>query len=171
MGNFYLICGISGGGKTYLSKIISEKNPDIIIYDSDDYYKKINGDERIHKNTFDVWHMLFRDIHNSELDGKDVILTSNALTVAQRRQLIEWFPTFKHHLLWVISPLDKCIEGNKNRYRSIPEDVLLKHWNKMEFPNAHEADWDTITHVTNCWDNNNYIIFKLKGDLTTLLKF
>ena len=170
MANFYLVCGISGGGKTVLSKRIINKNPNIVFYDVDDFYKLINGDERIHKNSFEVWHLLFKVLHEVELEDHDVLLTTNALTVAQRRQLIEWFPTFKHHLLWVTAPLEKCLEGNKNRYRTMPEDKLIKDWHRMEFPNPSEADWDSIVHITNCWDNENYIIFNLKGNVQELIK-
>ena len=170
MGNFYLVCGISGGGKTVLSKRILEKNPNLVFYDVDDYYKLINGDECIHKNSFDVWHLLFKDIHQSELEGKDVLLTTNALTVAQRRQLIEWFPTFSHHLIWVISPLKQCLIGNRSRKRRMPENLLVRDWHRMEFPNPGEAGWDTITHITNCWDGENYIIFALKGGIKELIK-
>ena len=170
MSNFYLVCGISGGGKTVLSQRILKKNPNLKFYDVDQYYKLVNGDERLHINTFNVWLKLYQDIHNSELQGEDILLTTNALTVAQRRQLIEWFPSFNHHLLWVISPLEKCLEGNRNRYRQVPEKKLLEGWHKMEFPNANEDGWDSITHITNCWDNENYIIFVLKGEVQKLIK-
>ena len=170
MSHFYLVCGISGGGKTVLGERIVKKNPNIIYMDTDEYYGLINGDSRIHKNTFDVWIRIFQDLHKYEMEGKDVLLTTNSLTVAQRRQFIEWFPTFEHHMLWVTAPKEKCLEGNRNRYRNIPEDVLLKFWEEMEFPNASEAGWATIAQVTNCWDNENYIIFNLKGDIEEYIK-
>lgn len=170
MANFYLICGISGGGKTVLSKRIIELNPNIKMYDVDDYYEKVNGDECIHENFFDVWMLLWQDLHNSEINNEDILITTNALTTNQRHQFIEWFPTFKHHLIWVTAPKEKCLEGNKNRKRHVPEEKLLKGWEKMEFPNAHEHGWDTITQITNFWDEENYIIFNLKGDIEKLIK-
>ncbi len=170
MANFYLICGISGGGKTVLSHKINELNPNIKIYDVDEYYAKINGDECIHENFFDVWMTLWKDLHNSELNNEDVLLTTNALIVSQRRQFIEWFPTFSHHLVWVTAPKEKCFEGNRNRKRKVPEEKLIKDWEQMEFPNAHESGWDTICQITNCWDGENYIIFNLKGNIEDLIK-
>ena len=170
MANFYLICGISGGGKTVLSHKIHELNPNLKIYDVDEYYAKINGDECIHENFFDVWMALWRDLHNSELKNEDVLLTTNALIVSQRRQFIEWFPTFNHHLVWVTAPKEKCFEGNKSRRRQVPEEKLIKSWEKMEFPNAHEDGWNTICQITNCWDGENYIIFNLKGNIENLIK-
>ena len=170
MANFYLICGISGGGKTTLSKKIIKLNPNIKMYDVDEYYAKVNGDERIHTNFFDVWISLYQDLHKSELNNEDVLLTTNALTVSQRTQFVEWFPTFKHHLIWVTAPKEKCFEGNKNRTRQVPENKLLEFWEDMEFPNASEKGWDSICQITNCWDNENYIIFNLKGDIENLIQ-
>jgi predicted kinase len=170
MANFYLVCGISGGGKTILSQRIIEKNPNIKLYDVDKYYALINGDECIHENCFDVWIKLYQDLHDSEIKNEDILLTTNALTVHQRNQFIEWFPTFNHHLLWVTAPKEKCIEGNQSIERKIPMEKLLNGWKRMEFPNADEYGWDSITQITNCWDHENYIIFSLKGDITELLK-
>ena len=161
--NFYLVCGISGGGKTTLSKEILEKN-DIHFIDVDSYYAEINGDECIRDNTFEVWHKLFRDVHELEEKGIDILFTSNALTINQRNQLVEWFPKFRHHLIWVVSPWEQCVEGNEKRRRHVPIDQLENQWQRMEFPNANEKGWDTITHITNIW-NEDYIIFNLKGDI------
>lgn len=136
------------------------------MYDVDRYYEKINGDECNRNNCFNVWMNLWQDLHNSEAANEDILLTTNALTVSQRRQFIEWFPTFTHHILWVTSPKEKCIEGNNSRKRHVPIDKLLQQWERMEFPNANEADWKTITQITNCWnENNSYIVFNLKGNI------
>ena len=169
MANFYLICGISGGGKTTLSKKIHKLNPSLKVFDVDEYYAKINGDECIRDNFFKVWINLYEDLHDSEIKGEDVLLTTNALTVSQRTQFLEWFPTFKHHLLWVTAPKEKCIEGNNQRKRQVPIDKLFEQWERMEFPNASEKGWDTICQITNCWDHENYIIFNLKGIIENLI--
>ena len=172
MSDFVLVAGISGGGKTHLSKKIYENNLNInVILDVDKYYEKINGDERIRDNMFDVWYTLYKDIHDYEVTNKNVLLTTNALTVSQRRQFVEWFPSFRHHMLWVTSPYEQCLIGNKKRHRQVPEEVLKKQWKSMEFPNANEDGWDTIAHITNCWDDKNYIIFDLKGNIRELIQF
>ena len=170
MANFYLVCGISGGGKTVLTERIVKKNPHLKIFDVDKYYEKINGDECIRENKFKVWWTMFADIHEAEEKGEDVILTTNALVYTDRADFVSWFPSFKHHLLWVISPYDKCVEGNKMRKRHVPDEILEKHWHMMEIPSENEKGWDTITHITNCWDNENYIICKLKGNIEELIK-
>lgn len=171
MGNFYLVCGICGGGKTVLSNRIASKHQELVVLDVDAYYEKVNGDECIRKNFFEVWHMLFQDIHDLEISGKDVLLSTNALTVCQRSQFVEWFPTFVHHLIWVTAPWERCVEGNKSRRRHVPDDVMKQQWDEMEFPTAQEKGWDTISQVTNCWDHENYIIYNLKGRIDKVIAF
>ena len=170
MADFYLVCGISGGGKTILSKRIIEDNPSIdIMLDVDKYYAKINnGDECNRNNTYTVWRTVFDDLHRFEAENKNVLITTNSLTVSQRRQFIEWFPKYKHHMLWVIAPLDRCLEGNRTRKRHIPEDILKDQWSRMEFPNAKEEGWDTIAHITNWWEEH-YTILDMKGDIRSLI--
>ena len=74
-------------------------------------------------------------------------------------------------MLWVTAPFERCIEGNLTRNRHVPLEILKRQWQTMEFPNASEDGWDTITHITNCWDNENYIIFNLKGNIENLIEF
>lgn len=169
MPNFYLICGVSGGGKTTLSKHLALYNPSLHIFDVDKYYEKINGDECDRSNWFDVWITLWQDLHKSELANEDVLLTTNALTVSQRTQFVEWFPTFTHHILWVTASKEMCFIGNKARRRHVPEDKLLKDWDRMEFPNASEKGWDTITQFTRN-KNGSYTIFRLKGNIDDYIK-
>ena len=169
MSNFYLVCGISGSGKTTLSEIISKQN-NIKLFDVDKYYEMINGDECIRNNSFDIWIKIFQDIHQCELKGEDVLFTANSITIAQRRTFIDWFYTFKHHLIWVINTKEHCLEGNNNRKRHMPESMILEQWNEMEFPNPNEKDWTTITHITNSWELNKYIIVNIKGNIEDYIK-
>lgn len=169
MANFYLVCGISGGGKTLLSRRIVQNNPSIeVMLDADEYYAKINGDERIRDHMYEVWRALYDDIHRYEENKTDILLTTNALTVDQRNQFVEWFPTYVKHMIWVIAPWEMCVEGNNKRRRHVPEDVLKRQWQRMEFPNAKEAGWETIAHVTNWWEEE-YSVFDLKGDIRSII--
>lgn len=169
MANFYLVCGIGGGGKTILSKQIVAKNPGIVFMDADMYYERINGDECDRRNPFEVWHLIFREIHEFEVAGKDVLLTANSLTLCQRNQFIEWFPSFKHHMIWVTAPWKVCVKGNASRRRNIPVKVLKQQWKSMEPPYPFEKGWDTITQVSR--DDNEYIVFNLKGNIKNFIKF
>ena len=170
MAKFFLICGISGGGKTILANKVMANNPHLKLFNPDEYYRRINGDEILHENFFPVWHTMWQELHDAEMAGQDVLVDSNALTVQQRCQFLEWFPTFEHHLIWVMAPKEICIEGNNNRRRHVPMDKLMAQWDRMEFPNGNEPGWKTVTHLTNLW-SGEYIVYKLKGDIDNYLNF
>ena len=100
MANMYVMCGISGSGKTTFSKEFAKKHK-LKYIGIDDYYALINGDECIHENTFDVWISVFHELHEAEMNNINCIVDTNCLTYAQRMQFIEWFPTFNHHLIYI----------------------------------------------------------------------
>lgn len=170
MFNFYLVCGLIGSGKSTLSERIVANNPNIKLYDVDIYYKLINGNERIHKKCALVWKTLYKDIESSVLKGEDILLTTSALTISERYTFLSWTPKYNHHLLWVNSPIEKCLEGNRNRYRVVPEPKLLQDYERMQVPNENENGWTSITYITNCWDNENYMVSLLRDNITQLIK-
>lgn len=169
MSDFFLVCGMSGGGKTTLGKQLVKWNPNLLYFDVDEYYAKINGDERDRSNFFEVWIALYQDLHKAEMENRDVLLTTNALTVSQRQQFIEWFPTFNHHMIWVKSPFPQCLEGNTNRKRIVPLDAMIKQWKTQETPTNAEQNWMTIAEVIPNWQTGEYYIFNIKGYVTNYL--
>ena len=77
MPKMYVMCGISGSGKTSLSTKIAKDN-NIKRLGIDDFYAKINGDECKHENTFNVWITFFQEIQNTFINGEDCIIDTNA---------------------------------------------------------------------------------------------
>ena len=133
------------------------------MYDIDQYYKKINSDECDCSNWFEVWMSLQRDLYTSEFVNEDVLLTTNSLTFSQRQQFIEWFPTFTHHIIWVTSPKEKCIEGNNARRRHVPIDlaVIYKAKNQNEAKNIFYELINFLNNVEYNILNNNTIFVKI----------
>lgn len=154
MANMYLMCGLSGCGKTTFSKDFADKYH-LLRFGVDDYYAIINGDECIHENTFDVWIKLFKDIHDAESKGRDCIVDTNALSWHQRMQFIEWFPTFNHHLIVIESNENLRRKNNRSRRRQIPEqkmDEMLITWERPSI--EKDTKWKSITYIWN--ENNNF---------------
>ena len=170
MANFFLVCGMSGGGKTILSEHIQEhnKDKDIVYLDVDQYYARVYGDECIRGDFWPVWMLLWNDLHEYEIHNQDVLLTTNALYEAQRNQFIEWFPTFTHHMIWVDAPKERCFEGNRQRRRHVPDATMERFWQDMEFPDASERGWDTICKITNWW-LPEYSVYNIKGNIKDYL--
>lgn len=168
MPNMYVMCGISGSGKTTLSKKIAKDN-NIKRLGIDDFYQKINGDECKHENTFNVWISFFQEIQNTFLKGEDCIIDTNALVWHQRMQFIEWFPHFKHHLIFIDAPFELQLKNNQSRKRKVPKSVMDKMAKKLQKPTAElDKEWDSIIYIEN--KNNIFQTPKLiKGNLPYFL--
>ena len=145
----YLMCGISGSGKTTFSQNL-QKITGITRLGIDDFYKKINGDECKHNNTFNVWIEFFKAINEISLQKKDCIIDTNALTWHQRMQFIEWFPNFNHHIIFIDASFELQKQNNSARNRKVPDFAMEKMAKNLQKPTAElDKDWNTITYIEN----------------------
>lgn len=158
MAKMYLMCGLSGVGKTTFAKKFAEEN-NLLYLGVDDFYAKVNGDECIHENTFEVWIEYYKAIHEAEVNNIDCIVDTNAITRCHRQQFLEWFPTFEHHLIFIRADEKLRYANNKSRRRVIPDEVMLKMSINFEYITFSEkADWDSFTIIIN--KDNNFINLK-----------
>lgn len=148
----YLMCGCSGAGKTTYSKKFAEEH-NLLYLGIDDFYAKVNGDECLHTNTFDVWIEFYKAIHEAEVNGLDCIIDTNAITKTHRAQFVEWFPTFEHHLIYISADERLRKKNNKQRRRQVPDDIMERMTVQLEAPYISE-DFKTIAYIFNI--NNNF---------------
>ena len=149
MAKMYLMCGLSGVGKTTYAKQFAADN-DLVYLGIDDEYARINGDECIHENQFRVWISFYERIHSLEVAGIDCIVDTNAITKCHRDQFLEWFPTFEHHLILIRCDEKLRYMNNKSRRRVVPDDVMLKMSINFEYPQQDEVrKWDSVKVVYN----------------------
>lgn len=139
MANMYLICGISGSGKTtYAKKLAQEEN--LVRLDIDEFYEKVNGDECNRENKFEVWIEFFKAIHELEESETDCIVETAGLTAYQRREFVEWFPKFKHHLIFIDSNKYTRRKNNKSRRRQVPKWRMKQMEKIVEKPDLESDD-------------------------------
>ena len=151
MPNLYLVCGLSGVGKTHFSKDMS-KSLNILRVSPDDIYAMFNGSDLDRSNKFEVWQTLFLIINTALRNNRDIIVDTNALTKQQRAEFVGWFPKFEKHLIVVEAPEELRRENNRKRARVIPESVMDEMFEKYEIPESDECGWETITYLLN--ENN-----------------
>lgn len=159
----FLLCGVSGSGKTTWSKEFA-KSKGYVLLNVDDFYKAFNGDDKIHENVFDVWMCVFRAIHDLEKAGKDCIIDTNALTENDRNQMIWWFPGFEHNLIWIDTDFDLCYKNNCSRDRIVPKDRFDEMCARFESPVVDSTQpWHSIIRIKNI-NNQFQKIEILKGE-------
>lgn len=170
MGIMICMGGLPGSGKTKMVKEFCNQHRDFLYFNPDEYYARINGDECIRDNAFEVWHSLFRDVYTAQRNGRNVVIDTDNLTYAQRNQWVEWFPYFSKHILCFIEEeIDVCIERVNQRRRTIPAEVMEQKALKMEYPwpfgetyTKDRQEWDEIYRICNISDGSTMIIKYLK---------
>lgn len=150
MAKMFLMSGCSGSGKTTFSKRFAEEH-NILYLGVDDFYKKVNGDECLHINSFDVWIEFFKAIHDAEIKCQNVIIDTNALTKIDRTQFIDWFPTFEHHLIYIECDDKLRFQNNLSRRRNVPEVDMKLMRVKLEvpYPSNEVGGWKSIVFIHN----------------------
>ena len=146
MPNMICLAGMPGVGKTTWAIKFLENHPDYRYFSPDLYYERINGDDCVRANTFEVWMAMFRDINTAMKAGKNVIVDSDNLTFHQRTQWVEWFPDFQHILVFFEAPFATCLSQMKQRRRRLSDHVMLTKWQKWQRPTV-ELDGEFWSHI------------------------
>lgn len=156
---FILVSGMSGVGKTTYCHNFIKRHPEYIYMNIDDFYTTYNG-EPVHKNEFEVWITFFNAIHSLGVNGKNVIVESNALDNIDRAQFVRWFPEFnKHYLYWVYTDYFTALNNNNNRSRVIPETEWWHMYQKIQEPTwATDYEWNEICYIENQQKDKRYKI-------------
>jgi predicted kinase len=147
----YMMCGLSGCGKTSYAKEFSKDN-NLFYLGIDEFYEWYNGDECIRDNTFEVWIEFYQAIHRAEQNGVDIIIDIDAPTFVDRTQMLDWFPGFdEYHLICKTAPERLRRANNSSRTRRVPEDEMDRMLERFEYPRSEfeDARWNTILVINN----------------------
>lgn len=157
MAKMFLICGISGVGKTTLSKRMAEKH-NLLRIGVDDFYAKVNGDEKDRRNKFEVWIEFFKAIHAAEEENIDCVIEASGLTRHQRMEFVEWFPEFEHHLIFIEAAAELRNRNNDKRDRVVPEWRIAEMEKRVQRPCATDAD-ECFKSIAFFCNNDNIFSF------------
>ena len=172
MSKMYLLTGRPGAGKTEFVKDWVGDNCDDafapVVFCPDDYYAKINGDDLIHENAFEVWSAMYKDIDKAMRQGRDVIIDTNSPTETMREQFIDWFPNFgKYILIYIYAGYQTCDMNNRGRRRVIPQEKFDHLFSSYKTPLDDKSlkRWDEVWCYTNS-DNKRDLreVLRPKGE-------
>ena len=145
MKNFFIMMvGIPGSGKSYYANKYLEENkfdlPTVII-SSDDYRKRLFGDENDQTHNSILFNTINSDIRKYLISGVNVIFDATNTSLKNRLNTMRNLHGINcEKIAWVIAtPVDKCIEQDKNRERSVGVDVINKFVKSYQFPQKFEG--------------------------------
>ncbi len=149
----YVMCGLSGSGKTSTAKKIAKSNNAVIV-SSDEIREEIAGTVEDQSKNNEVFQIFHKRIKDNLVSGKSVIADATNLTMKSRRRILSPLQGMDIRKVCVITPkkYEDCLEDNKNRDHPVPEEVIKKQMYKFQVPFLEEG-FDNIQITV---DENKY---------------
>lgn len=147
MGKLFILCGISGSGKSTMGKTINKfYNGNYISSDEIRAELSYCEDQSRNDEVFKIFHKRIRDSLNA-----DIITTADAtnLTIKSRRQIIDIakrIPNVEIVCVLMATPYGACIRRDLARERTVGERVLRKQLRKFQVP-FYEEGFDDIVVI------------------------
>lgn len=143
MSVLYMTVGLPGSGKSFFCEEMKEKG--FQIHSSDAIRKELLGDESDQSHPEEVFDLLHRRIKEDLLAGKNVVYDACNISGKRRRGFLKSLsniPCEKRCAVFA-TPIEQCIENDKQRDRTVGEDVIYGMFTHWDTPHRMEG-WDKI---------------------------
>ncbi len=150
MNNFVMFCGIPASGKSYLINYLYKHTNNLVVHSSDDLRLKMFGDINDNEHNNMIFETLHQYIIADLKRGKNVVYDATNISYKRRVEFLKRinFINCYKMCIWVATPYEICIEQNKNRERSIPEEAIKRMYLNFYVPQYFEG-WDNVFIIYN----------------------
>ena len=147
MPTLYLLCGAPGCGKSTWAKQMAQNAIHVsrdkirfnLLNDNDDYFDKEN----------EVFRIFVQTIQAGLSNNNNMIADATHLNLASRQKLLSKLnlENVKVIAVYFRVPLKTCLCRNemRNGRVKVPEDVVMKFWNLLTYPNL-----EVETNINEC---------------------
>ncbi len=150
MTRLIMMVGVPGSGKSRMAKWISETNNNIKIFSSDEYRKKLLGNENDQTNNNLIFETLYIDIAQSLVNGESCIFDATNICYKDRKRAFDSIDSiinkvyhvklsYKKEAIVCCTSISNCIYFDKNRERTVGEYVINKFVSRFEYPQYFEG--------------------------------
>lgn len=161
MTKLIMMVGVPGSGKSYIAKLISETKNNIKIFSSDEYRKKLLGDENDQTNNNLVFETIYKDIAKSLADEESCIFDATNICYKDRKRAFDSIdsiiykvyrvkPSYKKEAIVCCTSISNCIYFDKNRERTVGEAIINKFVSRFEYPQYFEGFYSIKRYVSDC---------------------
>lgn len=143
----YVLVGPSGSGKSTFAREYVRYHHGVINWvSSDNIRKELYGDESIQKDHAKVFDLMFKRTVECLKKNESVIYDATNLSSKRRRHLIRQVRAkveCKIYCELFVLPIEKLVENDANRERSVGVDVIRRQIGQFQVPSMDEG-WDYI---------------------------
>ena len=132
----WIMCGLSGSGKSTIARQIANENPNTVIVSSDAIREELTGNYEDQQHNEEVFKIFHDRIRKNLENKKNVIADATNLTMKSRRAIMMKVNGLEVHKVCVV------IQSHLNSVRLIIKIVsilsLMKYWiNRLEDFRSH----------------------------------
>ena len=157
---FIMLVGLPGSGKSTYAKKLSSVQKVTKYLSSDSIREELYGDESIQGDPNKVFRVMHERVKQYLSEGFDVIYDATNVTRKNRRGIVadvkKYCDSIEAHIVW--APYTECVSRDKERKRSVGEDVIRKFLYRWQSPNYDEG-FTNIELIFNCnvgWNRIRY---------------
>lgn len=149
MTNLYMMCGVSGSGKTTWADAYA-KVYHAQVFSSDAIRAELFGDENNQKHNSQVFDVLHERVRSALIQGKDCVYDATNLNRKRRIAFLnslEDIENLEKTIIICAAPFSECVARDKGRARTVGKEVIYRQISQFEMP-LYEEGWDTIVATT-----------------------
>ena len=144
---FTMLVGVPGSGKsTYAKGLIDEHTK---YFSSDEIRKELFGDENCQEEHYKVFNLMHERVLEALKNGYDVVYDATNITRKSRKGILSVLPAYvnkKCVIVWAM--IEDCITRDKDRLRSVGEEVIWKMLKRFEAPFYDEGFDDISVYIS-----------------------
>lgn len=151
---FIMLVGIPGCGKsTYAHEFL--RGADVVYLSSDAIREEIFGDASCQEDHYKVFTLMQERALEALKNGYHIVYDATNITRKSRRGILSILPSYvKKDCVVVWAPIEECIARDKNRLRSVGEEVIWKMLKRFEAP-FYDEGFDMITSYRGKYSDND----------------
>lgn len=137
----YIMCGLSGSGKSTTATQIANENSNTVIVSSDAIREELTGNENDQSKNEDVFKIFHKRIREYLIKEINVIADATNLTMKSRRAILMNTLGLKVNKICcvIVKRFEQCKIDNSNRLRVVPEGVIKKQLRSFQIPFSRKA--------------------------------
>lgn len=145
---FIMLVGLPGSGKSTIAKHFQIER--YRVHSSDEIREELLSDINNQSKNGLVFETLHKRVREDLKEGRKVVYDATNIDYKKRMAVLDIIKDIECDKVCIIvaTPYEECIRRNKERDRSIPEEVITRMYKNFYIPQYYEG-WDEINII---WD-------------------
>lgn len=135
----FMMVGPSGSGKsTFSGEMLGDT---VELVSTDELRANLLGDIANQDNNEKIFAEARKLVNNHLVAGKDVVLDATNIKIKSRKMFVEQAQRLGVNIVCHVfmKTLNECLEGQKQRTRQVPPEIVKRQYEQMELPSPVEA--------------------------------